>query len=122
MRRENWFDQTQFESEVSAGLNELGLFHEIQDRALLGVPDIVFRKEKLAIFLDGCFWHGCPYHWKSPHSNHDYWLTRILRTRERDLAVTNGLATDGWAVLRFWEHEENSSILSQIVARKTSGK
>jgi len=71
----------------------------------LGNPDFVFHRERLAVFVDGCFWHGCPIHCRKPSSNLDYWLTKIRRNQERDSVVRNGLCGNGWRVARIWEHE-----------------
>jgi DNA mismatch endonuclease (patch repair protein) len=71
---------------------------------LPGKPDFVFQRERLAIFVDGCFWHGCPLHGRNPDSNRAYWLPKLARNRARDLAVTRELRRRGWRVLRLWEH------------------
>ncbi|MBI4897602.1 MAG: very short patch repair endonuclease [Actinobacteria bacterium] len=68
-------------------------------------PDIVFTKLKLAVFVDGCFWHGCTAHRTIPRSNHDFWRRKIEGTRFRDEAQTKLLRSSGWAVIRVWEHE-----------------
>jgi DNA mismatch endonuclease (patch repair protein) len=68
-------------------------------------PDIVFTRARVAVFLDGCFWHGCPQHWRAPKSNRDYWTTKIENNRQRDVATDDALAADGWDVVRVWEHE-----------------
>lgn len=67
--------------------------------------DIAFPAKKVAIFVDGCFWHGCPFHSHIPDSNKEYWLPKLKRNKERDKKTTKMLETDGWSVLRFWEHE-----------------
>src|SRR6266567_6808620 len=72
---------------------------------LLGKPDFAFPRERLALFVDGCFWHGCPFHCRRPASNRGYWLPKILRNQKRDGAVRKGLREAGWRVLRVWEHE-----------------
>lgn len=71
---------------------------------LLGCPDFVFRRERFAIFVDGCFWHGCPSHGRKPGTNRDYWLAKLKRNRNRDRAVTRELRHRGWRILRVWEH------------------
>jgi DNA mismatch endonuclease, patch repair protein len=70
-----------------------------------GRPDIVFPSAKVAVFVDGCFWHGCPAHGVSPKSNSDFWRTKIGKNKARDKAVDLALKADGWTVLRFWEHD-----------------
>jgi DNA mismatch endonuclease, patch repair protein len=61
--------------------------------------------KKLAIFVDGCFWHSCPLHSHIPKSNEGYWLPKLQRNIERDIAKNQSLEAKGWAVLHFWEHE-----------------
>lgn len=73
-------------------------------------PDFVFENEKIAIFIDGCFWHGCPVCKKIPSSNKDYWLKKFERNTERDKKATQELTEEGWIVLRFWEHEIKKNI------------
>ncbi|MET0084739.1 MAG: very short patch repair endonuclease [Sedimenticola sp.] len=72
---------------------------------LPGRPDIAFVGKRLAIFVDGCFWHGCPEHGVSPKSRSEFWKKKLERNRERDKEVNEALAEDGWLVMRFWEHE-----------------
>jgi len=67
--------------------------------------DIAFPTERLAIFIDGCFWHGCPIHSHIPESNREYWLPKLRKNIERDAAKSELLRTMGWEVMRFWEHE-----------------
>lgn len=67
--------------------------------------DIVFTRDRIAIFVDGCFWHGCPEHGNTPKANTAYWGPKLSRNKERDLRVTDELRSDGWAVIRVWEHE-----------------
>ena len=74
-------------------------------QSLFGKPDFVFRKEKVCIFVDGCFWHGCPKCSRTPTSNVEYWVAKIDRNRTRDRLVSTSLRRAGWRVLRIWEHE-----------------
>jgi DNA mismatch endonuclease (patch repair protein) len=67
-------------------------------------PDIVFTRRKLAIFIDGCFWHLCPVHCDVPKSNLDYWIPKLQRNVARDRAQDTLLRDAGWTVLRIWEH------------------
>jgi DNA mismatch endonuclease (patch repair protein) len=67
--------------------------------------DIAFPSQKIAVFVDGCFWHGCPLHSHIPKSNKEYWLPKLKKNMERDKETTKKLATESWTVLRFWEHE-----------------
>ena len=72
---------------------------------LVGQPDFVFPKRKVAIFVDGCFWHGCPKHGRKPDSNQSYWLPKLERNQARDRRVTRVLRNFGWKVLRIWHHD-----------------
>ena len=72
---------------------------------LPGRPDIVFVSRKMAVFVDGCFWHGCPVHGTKPKTNARFWDEKINRNRERDQQVDGKLAEAGWRVIRLWEHE-----------------
>lgn len=72
---------------------------------LTGKPDLVFTKLKLAIFVDGCFWHGCPNCCRMPSSNSIYWKNKIDKNTQRDIFVTQALLEQSWNVIRFWEHE-----------------
>ena len=70
---------------------------------LIGKPDFVFPKHKLAVFVDGDFWHGHPYNYNEPKTNALYWRSKIAQNIARDQLVTNELERMGWKVLRFWE-------------------
>jgi DNA mismatch endonuclease (patch repair protein) len=67
-------------------------------------PDVVFTRQKLAVFIDGCFWHGCPDHGTTPRANATYWQSKLSRNKERDVYVDRALRQAGWTVLRLWEH------------------
>lgn len=71
----------------------------------VGKPDFVFPKLKLALFVDGCFWHGCPKHQTWPKNNAEFWRKKITRNMERDREVNKELRKRGWRVFRIWEHE-----------------
>lgn len=66
-------------------------------------PDFVFRREHVAVFVDGCYWHGCPVHYRRPTGNRKFWDAKILRNQKRDRLVTRELRRAGWTVLRMWE-------------------
>jgi DNA mismatch endonuclease (patch repair protein) len=76
--------------------------------------DIVFPRLRLAVFIDGCFWHGCPQHGTRPKQNADYWLPKLERNRTRDEETNALLADAGWTVLRFWEHEDAGDVVERI--------
>jgi DNA mismatch endonuclease (patch repair protein) len=72
---------------------------------VFGKPDFIFRKVRLAVFVDGCFWHGCPKHATRPKSNAAFWRRKLAANKARDRLVTRTLRARGWHVLRIWEHE-----------------
>lgn len=79
-------------------------------KKMLANPDVVFPLYKVAIFLDGCFWHGCPQCGRIPNTNYFYWENKIISNIQRDLKKTRILQNFGYLVLRFWEHELNSDL------------
>ena len=72
---------------------------------LPGKPDFAFRAERLLVFVDGCFWHGCARCYRRPASNRTYWDAKVIRNKTRDREVTRELKKRGWRVLRIWEHD-----------------
>lgn len=74
-------------------------------RPVFGRPDFVFPKSRLAVFVDGCFWHGCPRHGTRPKGNAAFWREKFSRNKSRDKLVNRTLRKSGWRVLRIWEHE-----------------
>jgi DNA mismatch endonuclease (patch repair protein) len=72
---------------------------------IYGKPDFVFDQERVAIFVDGCFWHGCAECRNIPESNREFWEKKIFKTKARDQEVVAKLSEEGWTVIRFWEHE-----------------
>jgi DNA mismatch endonuclease (patch repair protein) len=94
---------------------------------LPGKPDFVFRSQRLAIFVDGCFWHGCPRCYRLPQDNRTYWKNKVAGNRRRDLRRSRELRLLGWRVLRFWEHNlrsarDRSRILVRVSAVLTKRK
>ncbi|WP_396837068.1 very short patch repair endonuclease [Mycobacterium sp. ITM-2016-00317] len=77
-------------------------------------PDIAFTRRRVAIFIDGCFWHSCPEHGRKPGVNQSYWAPKLKSNSRRDTQQTQALEANGWTVLRFWEHEDTGSILEAI--------
>jgi DNA mismatch endonuclease (patch repair protein) len=86
-------------------------------QALPGKPDFTFRKERLCVFADGCFWHGCPKCYREPGSNNAYWAAKVERNRARDKRVARELRREGWRVLRVWEHELAGKRLAALLGR-----
>ncbi len=86
---------------------------------LVGSPDFSFSEQKVAMFVDGCFWHGCQKHCRIPKGNHAYWERKITSNMARDRLVTRTLGQNGWRVLRIWEHDlarkGSSKLLSRIL-------
>lgn len=86
--------------------------------SLYGRPDFVFTKQKIAVFIDGCFWHGCPKHCRMPLTNRNYWEGKISRNVKRDKSVVKHLKGKGWNVIRFWEHDmKNDRAFKRKIAR-----
>ncbi|NTJ51527.1 DUF559 domain-containing protein [Agrobacterium rhizogenes] len=77
--------------------------------------DIAFPRSRLAIFLDGCFWHGCTDHRPTPKANNQWWANKIDNNRLRDCETTVELESRGWLVLRFWEHETTEAVVAKII-------
>jgi len=75
-------------------------------RIVRRTADMVFPSVKVAVFLDGCFWHGCPRHHTVAKTNADYWAAKVIQNRARDAETDRLLQEAGWKVLRFWEHED----------------
>jgi DNA mismatch endonuclease (patch repair protein) len=90
---------------------------------LLGKPDFVFREQRLLLFVDGCYWHGCPNCYRRPSSNTAYWDAKVIRNRSRDAKTTAQLKRDGWRVMRIWEHQlsDMDSVLRKVKALLASG-
>lgn len=77
-------------------------------------PDIAFPRQKIAVFVDGCFWHQCPEHGVIPVTNRDFWEPKLLANVERDQRQTAGLEREGWLVIRVWEHEAPEEAAERI--------
>lgn len=78
--------------------------------------DIVFTARRIAVFIDGCFWHGCPAHWSLAKRNSEYWGAKVKRNRDRDADTTRQLTDAGWTVLRYWEHEDPARVAAAVAA------
>jgi DNA mismatch endonuclease (patch repair protein) len=75
-----------------------------RNQKIFGKPDFIFKQARLAIFVDGCFWHGCPKHGTQPAGNRSFWKKKFARNQTRDRLVNQTLRRAGWRVLRIWEH------------------
>jgi DNA mismatch endonuclease (patch repair protein) len=82
---------------------------------LLGRPDFVFPKFRVAVFIDGCFWHGCSQHCRMPSSNKDYWIAKIDKNIKRDKKISKELRNKNWKVIRVWEHDIKSGIVKRKI-------
>lgn len=94
-----------------------GLRYRVDFRPLLGLnrrADLVFTRAKVAVFVDGCYWHGCPEHGTAARSNAGYWVTKIARNRDRDAETDRLLGGAGWTVVRAWEHENVDAVVRRI--------
>ena len=118
---------TQAELALRQALDELGLEYETNVRPLPDFnrkADILFRKEKIAIFVDGCFWHGCPIHGTQAKANAEFWRKKIEANQRRDQVTNHRLQENGWLVIRVWEHELPADaarkILDEFGRRKNS--
>ncbi|WP_226963597.1 very short patch repair endonuclease [Nostocoides sp. F2B08] len=99
---------TRPELAVRRAVHALGLRYRVDARPLADLnrrADLVFPRAKVAVFVDGCYWHGCPVHGTVAQTNAAYWDQKIRRNRERDLETDTVLAERGWTSLRVWEHE-----------------
>jgi DNA mismatch endonuclease (patch repair protein) len=91
---------------IRSALTQKGLSFQIDEKPIDNLnrkADIIFRPEKVAVFVDGCFWHGCPIHGTKSKANAEFWANKIKQNQERDLDTTKRLETSGWKVIRVWE-------------------
>lgn len=93
---------SKMELAVRPVLEALGFIY--QPKGVIGRPDFVHPAAKVSVFLDGCFWHGYPEHYKLPKTNQDFWSRKISHNRTYDNKVTRLLELEGWRVIRVWEH------------------
>jgi DNA mismatch endonuclease (patch repair protein) len=82
--------------------------------------DIAFTRARVAVYIDGCFWHGCPTHGTMPRSNSAWWADKLSANRARDRAVDAQLSDLGWLVLRFWEHEDPAAVAADVASNVTA--
>lgn len=102
---------------VRSMLHRRGLRFRKHVRPIPGLPctvDVVFPKERLALFIDGCYWHSCPEHATSPITNGEWWHAKLAATRERDQRNTEALTEAGWHVMRVWEHEDVERVVASV--------
>jgi len=117
---------TKPEVAVRSALHALGLRFRKDHPIRLGSgrlvrPDVVFTRARIAVFIDGCFWHRCPEHGNVPKVNTGYWLPKLARNVVRDAAVSAELVADGWTSIRAWEHEDPACVAAEIERALGSG-
>ena len=98
------------------------------DAPLPGMPrrraDVLFTRRRVAVFIDGCFWHSCPIHGTVPRSNRDWWVAKLGKNMARDRETNTYLSANGWTVFRFWEHEDMelaANVIEQVIRKHESG-
>ena len=108
---------TRPELALRKAMHRLGLRYRVSARPLPGIrrtADVVFTRAKIAVFLDGCFWHGCPEHYTVAITNADYWARKIRDNRQRDIETDKILLHSGWQVVRVWEHENTAAAAERV--------
>jgi DNA mismatch endonuclease (patch repair protein) len=106
------------ELKVRRALHAGGLRYRVAYRpepALRRSADIVFTRQRIAIFIDGCYWHACPQHGTKSRSNAAYWSEKLAQNVARDADTTQQLRSRGWTVLRFWEHEDPRQVAATVI-------
>ena len=110
---------TSCESRLRSILHGRGLRYRV-DQAIPGAgrarPDLIFRRARVAVFVDGCFWHSCPLHGSIPRNNRSWWIEKLDANVERDRRHDRELSEAGWLVIRIWEHEDPVSAAARVEA------
>ncbi|MDI2130877.1 very short patch repair endonuclease [Yinghuangia seranimata] len=109
---------TKPEKAIRSLVHAAGLRYRVSARPVAAVrrsADLVFGPTKVAVFVDGCFWHKCPEHFTVPRRNNEFWMNKIDGNVRRDRETDRLLEAEGWAVLRFWEHEAPEDCSGVIV-------
>lgn len=117
--RGNRSKNTKPELALRARLHQRGLRYRVDAPPITGIrrrADVIFRKERVAVFVDGCFWHGCPDHYRPASTNPDFWQKKLQGNTARDRHTNDALAAAGWTVIRVWEHEDMSEAATRIEA------
>jgi DNA mismatch endonuclease, patch repair protein len=115
--RSNRSRDTAPELALRSAVHRLGLRYRVNARPLPAVRrtvDLLFSRARVAVFLDGCFWHGCPDHHTVAVTNADFWARKVARNRERDRETDRLLDQAGWTVVRIWEHQAPAAAASRI--------
>jgi DNA mismatch endonuclease (patch repair protein) len=114
---------TRPELALRSAVHALGLRYRVSSRPLpetRRTADLVFRKTRVAVFLDGCFWHGCPEHYVKASANASYWAAKIVRNQERDRETDELLQVADWLSVRIWEHEDPAQAALRVLSIVTS--
>ena len=125
--RANRRRDTSPELAVRSAVHALGLRYRVDSKPLSDLnrrADLVFATAKVAVFVDGCYWHGCAEHGTQAKTNAEYWELKIRRNKARDAETDARLAEAGWTVVRVWEHEEVSEVaerIESVVRKRGSG-
>ncbi len=109
-------ENTAPERRVLDALSLLDVSFDAHRRTPVGKPDVVLNAERVAVFIDGCFWHGCPTHYVRPTTRAEFWAAKLLENTTRDREQTSELEALGWRVVRVWEHEVFTD-LDAVIAR-----
>ena len=116
----NRSQDTKPELRLRSALHRIGLRYRVRLPVSVGGirtrPDVVFTRRRVAVFVDGCFWHRCPDHATSPKANSGYWAAKLDRNVTRDRRVDAALDHAGWAVVRVWEHEPADEAATRVAA------
>lgn len=110
---------TKPELKIRSLLHRRGLRYRVDRKPLPDQrfrADIVFGPAKVAVFVDGCFWHGCPIHGTLPKNNREWWQAKLLANAERDRRTDQALTAHGWLPMRFWEHDDQERIVEAVTA------
>jgi DNA mismatch endonuclease (patch repair protein) len=108
---------TKPEVALRSALHKRGVRYQLHRRDLPGRPDIVLVRARLAIFVDGCFWHACPLDYTPPKSNSEWWAAKLRANVERDRRVDEALLNLGWEPLHVWEHEDADAAADVVSLR-----
>ncbi|WP_425517113.1 very short patch repair endonuclease [Miltoncostaea marina] len=107
------------ELRLRSAVHALGLRYRVDTRPLASLrrtADLVFRGPRIAVFVDGCFWHGCPEHYSAPATNESFWAEKVAANVARDRDTDRALREAGWTVLRFWEHDDPGKAAAAVQA------
>lgn len=105
---------TKLENAIIKELWRRGLRFRRNVKELPGKPDIAIKKYKVVIFIDSCYWHGCDLHCRLPQTNRDYWVNKIEANKARDASITGYYNSNGWNILRIWEHRLKDDFIDTI--------